>query len=548
MTTVRIPLCQPLESRTASLAKDARSSNCYFERRGSQIREFVSRPGYATAPVSPALAASTGQGIYKFNGKLSVVINNTLSEVTTGYASSTKGTLTGTVAPVYFAESSNNTALFMHNGTNGYVYNGTTLAKVDNTSVYKVSITVGGSGYVTPTVTFSPPTSGTTATGTVAVVGGVVTGVTIVNPGTGYTTVPSVTINPVGGGGGAVAGAALIGFPTGPLAAGAVYLDGYTLVATTAGQIYNSDIESPTQWNALNFLSAEADPDPIVGIVKHFNYLCVFGDWGSEFFYDAALSPGTPFARNDSYKCEIGCADGRSIASLEQAVVFVGKSKTHGKSVYYLDGMTPNVISTRYVEKYLNAETGSIIGECFKIAGHTFYLITLEVQDITLVYDFNEKEWVNWSSYYSSAEHAYRVFKSTEFNNTTIGLDVSNGSLYNISTAYTADDAIPIYCRSVTSILDSGSTKRKFFGRGEMVGDKCSATMSIRWSANDYTTFSSYRTVDLSFSRPTLYQQGSSRRRSFEFYCPTTVALRIEAWECEVEGGEIENDPALQGR
>ena len=59
--------------------------------------------------------------------------------------------------------------------------------------VSSVTITYGGSGYTSaPTVTFSAPTSGTTATGTAILTGGVVTGVIITDPGSGYTAAPTV--------------------------------------------------------------------------------------------------------------------------------------------------------------------------------------------------------------------------------------------------------------------------------------------------------------------------------------------------------------------
>jgi uncharacterized protein len=45
----------------------------------------------------------------------------------------------------------------------------------------------------------------------VTVVGGVVTALTITNPGSGYTSAPTVTINPIGGGTGANASATLNG-------------------------------------------------------------------------------------------------------------------------------------------------------------------------------------------------------------------------------------------------------------------------------------------------------------------------------------------------
>lgn len=62
--------------------------------------------------------------------------------------------------------------------------------------VGSVTITNGGSGYTAaPTVTFSAPTTGTTATGTANIANGAVISVTITNPGSGYTTAPTVTFS-----------------------------------------------------------------------------------------------------------------------------------------------------------------------------------------------------------------------------------------------------------------------------------------------------------------------------------------------------------------
>lgn len=72
-----------------------------------------------------------------------------------------------------------------------------------------VTITAGGSGYTSvPTVAFSAPTSGTTATGTAVIQNGVVVAVTITNPGNGYTAAPTVTFS--GGGGTGATGTAYL--------------------------------------------------------------------------------------------------------------------------------------------------------------------------------------------------------------------------------------------------------------------------------------------------------------------------------------------------
>lgn len=79
----------------------------------------------------------------------------------------------------------------------------------------KIAVDHGGTGYTTaPTVEIGPPAAGgIQATATATVVGGVVTGITVTNPGVGYTHPPAVTFS--GAGSGAEATAVLSGRVTG---------------------------------------------------------------------------------------------------------------------------------------------------------------------------------------------------------------------------------------------------------------------------------------------------------------------------------------------
>jgi hypothetical protein len=67
-----------------------------------------------------------------------------------------------------------------------------------------LALIAGGTGFTSaPTVTFGAPVSGTTATGTATYSGGMVTGITLTNPGSGYTidNLPNITFSGGGGSG-----------------------------------------------------------------------------------------------------------------------------------------------------------------------------------------------------------------------------------------------------------------------------------------------------------------------------------------------------------
>ena len=107
-----------------------------------------------------------------------------------------------------------------------------------------------------------------------------------------------------------------------------------------------------------------------------------------------------------------------------------------------------------------------------------------------------------------------------------------------MSPDYVADSANAIYFRIRTPITDFGSTKRKFYRRVEIVGDKTNGTLTVSHSDDDYTTWSTPRTVNLIDTRPVLYQNGSSRRRAWEIFSSSLAPIRLNGLEIDVDVSE----------
>ena len=495
--------------------------------------------GYTSSPVvvigtvwSAGLTVTVGQQVYYGNNLYTYTVGGT----------------TGSTAPTF-------TSGTMTDGTATIAYSGLVAkaqATISNGSVNAVTMTSVGNGYNAPPIISFTGGGGANATATSTWQAGVITGVTIVNGGSGYTSTDNivVTFNDVTGTG-ATATALLNAFPTGPLTPGVVFLDSYIVVGTVSGRLYNCELGTPNIWNAINYVSAESEPDNLTGIAKHLNYILGFGQWSTDFFYDNGNYPGSPLSSAPSYKFEVGCANGNSLVSFENTVLFVGISKTTGTGVYGIDGVSPVKLSTVYIDRILNnSNMQDVTAYTFRFNGHPFYVLTLGDLNVTIVYDVSEKMWYQWTMWAIGdatsgvpgiyGEQYFRPSYFTGDGLTYYLLDDDNGTLYTLSDLFYNDAGAPIYYRCVTDLVDNGTTKRKFYNRVEIVGDKVPATMNIRHTDDDYKSWSPYRTVNLNASRAQIYQTGQARRRAWEFLCTDNQPLRLDAAEVDFEIGELE--------
>lgn len=180
---------------------------------------------------------------------------------------------------------------------------------------------------------------------------------------------------------------------------GIVYLDNTFYVMSTNAVIYGSELNDALTWNALNFIGANIEPGVGKALAKTQNYVIAFKEWSTEFFYDAANAVGSPLSTVGNGFNLIGCANGDSVANLDGMLFWVSQTRQKGRGVHMMEGLNEQQISTPDIERILNLSTlASIYSFGVKIAGHTFYVLTLVDLNLTLVFDLVSKTWAQWSS------------------------------------------------------------------------------------------------------------------------------------------------------
>lgn len=109
----------------------------------------------------------------------------------------------------------------------------------------------------------------------------------------------------------------------------------------------------------------------------------------------------------------------------------------------------------------------------------------------------------------------------------------SNGKIYEIAHNHTDDDGAHIDMRVRLGKVDMGSIKSKTMGELTVIGDKISDTVIVRYSDDDYETWSKYRAVDMSIKQPRLRRLGSFKRRAIEYRYTGSSKLRVSGIEIE---------------
>jgi len=522
MAVSRIPMGHNIGSRDGTLNKDSKVGNAIIEIEKKESISIVKRPGllsYQTPPTS-----GVGLGIFAAGTHLLSIVGTTLYD--NGVA---KGTVDGT-GPYNFAYSVDQTQVFFKNDNHGYVYvlaSGTIIDLLGTITTQSGS-TINGS----PVVTLSAPNPaiqyGQVVSGT-----GIPAGTFVLTIfGTALTLSQNATVN----------GSTTLTFTTSYPSAtvsGAVFVDGYYVVGTPQGLLYNSNVEDPTTWQAINYIGVVSAADPLLAIGRTANYIVTFGTYHMEFFYDAGTSPGSPLLPYQNSVIQFGIASEFSLVQMDNTLIWMSTARQKGYQVMALSGQTSQVISNQYIERIINGcDPTQAYAFSLKTSGHSLYILTLRDLGYTLVYDFAQNGWTYWSSVENNQETYFKGQYYAKYGTLDLLQHDSNGNIYSFDDNTYQDYGNPINVFARTPLVDGGNNLRKFWKSVQIVGDKVDSYALLRYTSDDYQTYSAWQNVNLNTSKSQVHRLGQGRRRAFDILHSDNVPLRLEYLEVDVDSGD----------
>ena len=225
------------------------------------------------------------------------------------------------------------------------------------------------------------------------------------------------------------------------------FLNGYfVFVAPDTDQFYISgftaSVEDARILDALEFESADSQPDNVITSMERHRELYLFGSRSIEVWINSG-GEAFPFTAYQGTPIDVGIVGRRAVCRAADTLVWVGQTNRGGPTVYKLVGYQPVRISDQFVEQQLQAaDYGTATCWTYQEAGAEFVCINATGMNTTLVWDAATGQWHERAEYTAGAWAPFRVEHAAYFNGKHY---VSAGTkLYRMSRDYTdlAGDAL----------------------------------------------------------------------------------------------------------
>lgn len=325
---------------------------------------------------------------------------------------------------------------------------------------------------------------------------------------------------------------------------GWVYLNGATYVMQPQAVIWGSAINSvsvPGDWSALNFISAQAEPDNGVALAKQLVYVVSFNQWSTEVFSDNGNATGSPLIAVQGAKLDFGCYSGNSLQSIDTKLIWLSYTKAGALQVASMEGLNMKIVSTKAIDRLLEGVDASVVYSWqAKFSGHSFYVITFKNSNLTLAYDVVEDLWCQWTD--PDGNYLPYIAAVANAQNQIILQHESNGKLYRMSPTIYNDAGAPIVVDIITPNFDANISRRKQMNFMYFIGDQdVGSVLSVRWNDHDYQEgkWSSFRHVNLNRRLPYLQGLGSFMKRAFHFRHTSNTPFRMKAVDVQYDIGVL---------
>ncbi len=254
-------------------------------------------------------------------------------------------------------------------------------------------------------------------------------------------------------------------------------LDGYLIANEVgSGRAHFSSFDDFSDWNALDFITAESSSDDIAALAQAYREIIMVGRESVEFFYNDGQ---TPFSRIQGSAQPFGIEAVHSLAQVGQSWMWLSNKRR----LVTMQGRAVTAVSSPYdrlIQEF--AAVDDAVGFTVSVSGYPLYVLNFPTARTTLCFNFETATWHKWG-YWESQQALYQRFRGQSYCfargwNTHLVGDYQDGTIYSMDRTNFTDAGNPIRTLLRSGHLNHGVywSKRSHVFRAWMMRGVANAT------------------------------------------------------------------------
>lgn len=344
-----------------------------------------------------------------------------------------------------------------------------------------------------------------------------------------------------------------------PLQASSVtFLNGYTICVGKMNNIpsnsffwSNQYANGRTDWDALNYASAEGFADPITCVTRVGGDLWLFGPRSYE-VWQSADDMNLPFIRMSGSMGNIGCASAQAVSEIGDRVFFLGSGAMGTRKAFVSNGYNVQSISTDALEEEWTGYKSfdDAVAFAYTHEGNTYWCVTWLADNRTYCYCLESDSWHERATRnpLTDSFNKWRITQGVYAYDEIIVGDMEGTKLFNLSSDIYDEDGVQIVRMrraphmhdGMTMIRHASLTIEMETGMGTATGQGVNPQAMMRYSNDGGRTWSSELWLSAGAqgqykTRCKWARLGQARDRVYELYCSDPVRWVVMGAELETE-------------
>lgn len=331
-----------------------------------------------------------------------------------------------------------------------------------------------------------------------------------------------------------------------------IFLENFLLFREpNSDRMFGAELGSATDYDALDYVNADSNPDYLVGLIADHRNAVAFGKKTTELYTNTGVS-GFPFERIINGTMQVGLAAENLYERAFDVVYFIADDLT----VRRLDGNQPVRVSTHFIEQKLDKDFTLSSGRAFSYWQEGHFFVGFSFAEGTILYDAVTQEWHERESYSRSY---WRFGSMARFADKMLAGDLDSNEIVELDLD-SYDEAVsdpdmssnvhvmewtyqPIYAEGIRAFHDRLEVRFEA-GVGLTTGQGSDPKIMMEYSDDGGRTWRALPTRTLGKKgeykdRAVWHNLGSSRQRVYRGSVSDPVKVYIGDTIVEVRGGRL---------